>query len=163
MLDELIPHHLDQERPSVPQLGQTIDHIHHQMEPVNVILHPHIKGSCNGAFLLVAPDVELTVGTAIGQLMNQRRVTMERKDNGLILGKQRIIIRIAESMGMLAGGLSFIKSTTLMTRTLISGIYSRRIVTAASVSSVGVSPQQAITTSGSCPASLLAHGQMPMP
>ena len=62
MLDELIPHHLNQERATVPQLGQTIDHIHHQMEPVNVILHPHIKGRGDGALLLVAPDVELTVG-----------------------------------------------------------------------------------------------------
>ena len=35
--------------------------------------------------------------------------------------------------------------------------------TAASVSSVGTSPQQAITTSGSPPRSLLAHSQMPMP
>ena len=35
--------------------------------------------------------------------------------------------------------------------------------TAASVSSVGTSPPQAITTSGSPPRSLLAHSQMPMP
>ena len=35
--------------------------------------------------------------------------------------------------------------------------------TAASVSSVGTSPAQAITTSGSPPSSLLAHRQMPMP
>ena len=35
--------------------------------------------------------------------------------------------------------------------------------TAASVSRVGTSPAQAITTSGSLPPSLLAHSQMPMP
>ena len=35
--------------------------------------------------------------------------------------------------------------------------------TAARVSSVGTSPQQAITTSGSPPWSLLAHSQMPSP
>jgi len=35
--------------------------------------------------------------------------------------------------------------------------------TAASVSSVGTSPQQAITTSGALPWSLLAHYQMPAP
>ena len=35
--------------------------------------------------------------------------------------------------------------------------------TAASVSSVGTSPAQAITTSGSLPLSLLAKSQMPMP
>ena len=40
---------------------------------------------------------------------------------------------------------------------------SRRSWTAASVSSVGTSPAQAITTSGSLPRSLLAHSQMPIP
>ena len=35
--------------------------------------------------------------------------------------------------------------------------------TAASVSSVGTSPQQAMTTSGERPRSLLAQDQMPMP
>ena len=42
----------------------------------------------------------------------------------------------------------------------MSGTYARSSVTAASVSSVGTSPAQAITTSGS-PASLLAQCQMP--
>jgi hypothetical protein len=35
--------------------------------------------------------------------------------------------------------------------------------TAASVYSVGTSPEQAITTSGEAPRSLLAHRQTPMP
>ena len=44
-------------------------------------------------------------------------------------------------------GCSFIKSTTLTTRTFKSGKCSRKIDTAASVSSVGTSPQHAMTTS----------------
>ena len=51
----------------------------------------------------------------------------------------------------------------LMTRIFRSGNSRRSRSTAASVSSVGTSPQQAITTSGSLPRSLLAHSQMPMP
>ena len=50
-----------------------------------------------------------------------------------------------------------------MTRIFSSGACSRSSSTAASVSSVGTSPQQAMTTSGSPPWSLLAQGQMPMP
>ena len=46
-------------------------------------------------------------------------------------------------------GSSFIRSTTLITRILISGSAFLKIVTAARVSSVGVSPQHAITISGS--------------
>ena len=60
-------------------------------------------------------------------------------------------------------GSSFIRSTTLTTRIFSFGMVSRRIVTAASVSSVGVSPQQAMTMSGSSPASLEAQSQMPTP
>ena len=54
------------------------------------------------------------------------------------------------------------RSTTFTTRIFSSGSSFRRILTAASVSSVGVSPQQAITTSGSQPASLEAHSHMQM-
>src|SRR5438270_9394655 len=50
-----------------------------------------------------------------------------------------------------------------MTRTFSSGACFRRRSTAASVSKVGTSPQQAITTSGSPPWSLLAHSQIPSP
>jgi hypothetical protein len=60
-------------------------------------------------------------------------------------------------------GCSVIKFTTLMTRIFSSGKCWRSIFTAASVSSVGTSPQQAMTTSGSPPSSLLAHSQMPSP
>ena len=65
--------------------------------------------------------------------------------------------------GCLWSDSSLNRSTTLTTRILSSGISSRRIVTAAMISSVGVSPQQAITTSGSSPQSLLAHSQIPIP
>src|SRR5690349_21221127 len=50
-----------------------------------------------------------------------------------------------------------------MTRTFSSGMWRRSRSTAASVSRVGTSPQQAMTTSGSWPRSLLAHSQMPRP
>src|SRR6266481_536233 len=54
-------------------------------------------------------------------------------------------------------GCSFMRSTTLITRTFSSGRCLRSSSTAASVSRVGTSPQQAMTTSGSLPRSLLAR------
>ena len=51
----------------------------------------------------------------------------------------------------------------MTTRIFRSGMCSRRSCTAASVSSVGTSPAQAMTTSGSLPRSLLAHSQIPIP
>src|SRR5208282_3255490 len=65
--------------------------------------------------------------------------------------------------GCSVSGCNFMRSTTLTTRIFKSGKCSRMMDTAASVSSVGTSPQQAMTTSGATPWSLLAHCQMPMP
>ena len=55
-------------------------------------------------------------------------------------------------------GCNVIRSTTLTTRTRKSGQYWRSMSTAARVSSVGTSPQQAMTTSTEPPSSVLAHG-----
>src|SRR5699024_5519007 len=55
-------------------------------------------------------------------------------------------------------------STTLTTRTFRSGMRVRRIDAAASTSTVGMSPAQPRTTSGSSPStSVPAHGQIPTP
>ena len=64
---------------------------------------------------------------------------------------------------MLAGRLELHQIDHIDDAHLRLGWAMRRISTAASVSIVGTSPQQAITTSGSLPRSLLAHSQMPMP
>ena len=55
------------------------------------------------------------------------------------------------------------RSTTLITRIFSCGKYPRSMSTAANVSSVGMSPQQAMTTSGSPPRSFEAHSQIPIP
>ena len=58
---------------------------------------------------------------------------------------------------------NFIKLITLITLIFRSLKLFRKIVTAAKVSRVGVSPQQAMMISGSYPPSLLAHFQIPIP
>src|SRR5215472_10213767 len=71
---------------------------------------------------------------------------------GLSVVKRASKSRSDKPCGCSVDGCSFIKLTTLMTRTFSSGACFRRRSTAASVSSVGTSPQQAMTTSGSVPA-----------
>src|SRR5512135_2654775 len=82
---------------------------------------------------------------------------------GLSVVKRASKSRSDKPCGCSVDDCSFIRLTTLMTRTFRSGACFRRRSTAARVSSVGTSPQQTITTSGSPPWSLLAHSQMPMP
>ena len=95
--------------------------------------------------------------------MDEPRIAVEGEDDGLVLREQRVEVPVAQAMRSSLVGWSFMRFTTLMTRTFTSGICWRIRSTAARVSSVGTSPQQAITTSGSPPLSLLAHSQMPMP
>ena len=92
--DQLVVHLLDKVRTAVAQLGQMQQHILDQMEAVDLVLHAHIKRRSDGAFLLVAVDTQVAVGAFVGQLMHQRGIAVEREDDGLILGEQRVIIGI---------------------------------------------------------------------
>ena len=79
---------------------------------------------------------------------------------GLSLVKSASKSRSRQAVRMLAGGCSFIRSTTLIDADLQLRAGAVRIrSTAASVSSVGTSPQQAMTTSGS--PSLVVAGPFP--
>ena len=87
VLHQLVPHELDEEGTPVAQLGQTLDRVHHKVVAVDVVLYPHVKGGGDGALLLVAPDVELLVVAAVGQLVDQGGVAVEGKDDGLSVVK----------------------------------------------------------------------------
>ena len=76
-----------------------------QVEAVDLVLHAHIERRGDGAFLLVAMDRQVAVGTLVGQLMDQGRVTMECEDDRLILGEQSIVISVRQAMRMLGVGL----------------------------------------------------------
>ncbi|CAN4025065.1 Translation initiation factor 2, partial [Dysosmobacter welbionis] len=75
VLHQLVVHPLDQIGPPVTQGVQPLDHVDHQMEPVDIIEDPHVEGRGDGALLLVATDVKMLVVPAVGQLMNQRGVS----------------------------------------------------------------------------------------
>ena len=68
-------------------MRQPIDHVFHQVEAVQVILNPHVEGRRDGALFLVAADVQVAVGPAVGQAVDQPRVSMEAKDDVLVFGE----------------------------------------------------------------------------
>ena len=116
VLNELIPHLLQQIGTAVAQLGQMLDHIHHQMEPVDVVLDTHIKGRGDGTLLHVAADMEVLVVAVRGQLVDQLGIAVEGKNDGLILGEQAVVIHIAEAVGMIVLGLSDVDYDSLFTK-----------------------------------------------
>ena len=102
VLDELVLHHLLQVGPLGAQLRQAIDHVLHQVEPVQVVLHPDVKGRRDRALFLVAPDMQVAVGPAVGQPVDQPGVSMEAEDDVLVFREKRIVIRFAQSVRVLA-------------------------------------------------------------
>ena len=52
------------------RVRQAINHVLHQMETVKVVLHPHVEGRRDCAFFLIAANMQVVVGAAIGQTMN---------------------------------------------------------------------------------------------
>ncbi len=95
VLDELVLHHLLQIGPLGAQVRQAIDHVLHEVESVQVVLHPHVEGRRDGAFFLVAADVQVAVGAAVGQPVDQPGIPMEAKDDVLVFREERIVIRFA--------------------------------------------------------------------
>ena len=86
-------------------MGHLIDDVLHQMKTIDVVLHAHVKGGGDRALLLVAPDVEVAVGPAIGQPMDERRIAVEIEDDRPILGEERVVSGLAQSVRMLRAGL----------------------------------------------------------
>ena len=60
----------------------------HQIEAVKPVQNTHIKGRGDGALLHIAADVQILVPAAVGQLMDEAGVAVERKDDGLVGGEQ---------------------------------------------------------------------------
>src|ERR1700677_1190797 len=105
VLDEFVLHLLFKVGAPGTQVWQAIDDVLHEMKAVEVILHPHVEGGGDGALFLVAADVQVAVGSAVGQPVNEPRVTMKAKDDVLVAREERIVIRFAQSVRVLAGRL----------------------------------------------------------
>ena len=103
-------------------------------------------------FFLVAADVQIVVVVAaVRQAMNQPRIAVERENRRLIFSEDGVEGVIGESVRMFARGLESHEIHDVNNANFRSGRFFRRKSTAARVSSVGTSPQHAITTSGSPP------------
>ena len=89
---------------------------------------------------------------------------MEVEDDGLVVGEEAVELAVGEAVRMLALGhqaeeIDDVDEADLEVGASARGGWRRRRAT----SEVGMSPAQAMTTSGSAPSSLLAKSQMPMP
>src|ERR1035437_5377149 len=59
------------------QTGHPVDHVHHQVETIQVIQHDHVKWRGGGALLLVPADVEVgVIRPPVGQPVDERRIAV---------------------------------------------------------------------------------------
>ena len=69
------------------------------------VLHPHVEGCGDGAFFVVAAHVQIAVGPAVGESVDQAGVAVEGEDDVFVGGEQGVVVGVAESVWVLAGRL----------------------------------------------------------
>ena len=79
-----------------------VDDIDRKTEAIHLVEDRQSKGCIDVAFLLVAANVEIhMVGSAIGELVDEGRITVEIEDNRFVRGEQRIEVSIRHAMRVL--------------------------------------------------------------
>ena len=135
-----------------------------QVIAAHVVQRDHVERCRRRTLLVKAADMEPSgAGRPWTNLVDARLVAMEGEDDRLVRREQLDESRLVHAVRMDLGGKSAIRSTTFTTRTLSSGAFRRSHHAAAIVSSVGTSPAQASTTSGSTPRRCSAQSQTEAP
>ena len=98
---EKVRDYLDDIRANLPgELRQAQQNVLDEVEAVDIILHAHIERRGDGALLPVAANVQVAVMTAVGQLMDKRRVAVEGEDDRIIHGEQHLVLSIGQAVRM---------------------------------------------------------------
>ena len=150
---EHIVHLLDQEGTFVSKLWKVLDDRFCQVETVDLVLNSHVEWSCDRTLFLISKYMKITVCSIVCQLMNQSWISVECEDDWFIFCEDSIIFCICQSVRMFGIGfqlhkVNYVYETDLEVRNVVTkDCNSSQSI----VSSVGVSPQHASTTSGSSP------------
>jgi len=94
VFDELIADDLFEIVAFGADMGHSIDDVLYQVEAIDLILDAHVEGRGDGALFLVAADVHMVVGPAVGQSMNQPGIAVKGEYDVLVLGEQGVEIII---------------------------------------------------------------------
>ena len=86
VFDEFVGHRLLQVVAGRAELGQPVDDVCDEVEAVQAVLHPHVEGGGDGAFFVVAAHMQIAVGPAVGESVDQARVAVEGEDNVFVGG-----------------------------------------------------------------------------
>src|SRR6266699_2266277 len=78
------------------------DGVERKLVAVEVVQYDHVEGGCRGAFLLVPTNMKIVVVVpAVGQPVNNSRITVEGEDHWFVAREQRVEIPVLQSVRML--------------------------------------------------------------
>ncbi|GCB44069.1 hypothetical protein SNL152K_1354 [Streptomyces sp. NL15-2K] len=87
------------------QTGHAVDDVHDQPVAVQVVADHHVERRGGRTDLLVAAHVQVGVaGPAVGQAVDEPRVTVVGEDHRLVGGEQGVMLRVGHAMRVLLGG-----------------------------------------------------------
>ena len=92
---QFVVHLLNEEGTFVAKLGQVHDGVFYQVEPVNLVLDTHVKGSGNRTFFQVSVNGHVVVIPLEGQLVNQGRIAVEGKNYRFVFCKDCVVFCVA--------------------------------------------------------------------
>src|SRR5438105_15764353 len=134
-------------RADLLQARHPIHSISGKMKAVELVQHGHIERRGDRSLFLVAMNVKISVVfSAIGKPVNQRWIPVVGKNYWPVGCEHGIEIAVGNPVRMLDRRLQRHQIDHVTTRILMSAKCCRSRSTAASVSRVGTSPAQAITT-----------------
>ncbi len=99
----LVDHPLPQVRRPRAEPGDAVDHVHDQVEAVEVVEHDHVERRRRRALLLVAADVDVRVVRApVGEPVDQPRVPVVGEDDRPVGGEEGVELAVGEPVRVLA-------------------------------------------------------------
>src|SRR5579859_1511118 len=99
----LVVHPLTDVRGLRPESGHAVDHVHDQVEPVEVVEHDHVEGRGRGALLFVTADMDVVVVSApVREAVDQPRVTVVGEDHRPVGREQCVELRVGHPVRVLA-------------------------------------------------------------
>jgi len=87
------------------ELGYAINGVDREAESIGLVVDGQFHRSVDIALLFVAAHMQILVFAAVGQAVDEPRITVEVENDGLVGGEQRIEIRIRQTVRMLAARL----------------------------------------------------------
>ena len=98
MFDKQVIHLLEERSACIAELRKDGDRCFDEVETVDLVLNTHIERGRDGAFFCVTENVQIFIVARISQLVDQRGITVEIKDDGLVFCEDRVVIRVGQAV-----------------------------------------------------------------